>query len=73
MPHFRPGGPDNIIVLQNAPRRLRGLTAQETAEFEKLDALTPLDASGAVAWAFEGKPRTQREKRWLELFNKIKK
>lgn len=71
MPHFRPGRPDNVIVLQH--HRIAGLTVAETLEFESLDAQAPLDEQGQIAWMFEGPPMSNREKRWLELFNKISK
>jgi len=61
--------PDNVIFL-NAPHRLPGLTVVERFEFENLDAQLPLDERGQVAWAFEGQPTNQRERRWLELFNR---
>jgi hypothetical protein len=47
-----------------------GLSVEEAAEFEMLDALPPLDVDGDPAWTFEGKPTNDREKRWLELYRK---
>jgi hypothetical protein len=47
-----------------------GLTIEETVEFEAIDALPPLDDNGNIAWTFGGEPITDREKRWLELYNK---
>lgn len=46
-------------------------TADELAEFERLDAMAPLDAEGMPAWSFEGEPLTARERRWLELYCKL--
>jgi hypothetical protein len=71
MPHYRPGEASNVIDIRGARRQLTGLTSEEAIEFESLDALMPLDERGQIAWAFEGHPTTPREKRWLELFNKI--
>ena len=47
-------------------------TSDELAEFERLDATAPLDAEGQPAWSFEGEPLTARERRWLELYRKLK-
>jgi hypothetical protein len=30
----------------------------------------PFDDNGDIAWIFEGEPTTDREKRWLELYQK---
>src|ERR1700682_151003 len=38
-----------------------GLTIGEIIEFEALDALSPFDDSGNIAWAFEGEPTTRRD------------
>jgi hypothetical protein len=46
------------------------LTIEETIEFEALDALSPFDDSGNIAWVFEGEPTSCHEKRWLELYVK---
>jgi hypothetical protein len=43
-----------------------GLTIEETFEFETLDDLAPSDNT---AWR-DGVPITNREKRWLELYQK---
>jgi hypothetical protein len=49
---------------------LLGLSVEETFEFETLDDQAPLDETGTVmAWR-EGVPITDREKRWLELYQK---
>jgi hypothetical protein len=47
-----------------------GLTGDETSEFERLDQQLPLDHSGNVSWDFERGPKTEVEKRWLELYRK---
>lgn len=72
MPHFRLASSENVIVLQTKPRHFPGLTVAETIEFETLDALAPLDEHGKIAWVFEGPPISQRERRWLELFDKLR-
>jgi hypothetical protein len=51
-------------------RPIGGLTIEETIEFEAIDALLPFDDNGNIAWSFEGEPTTDREKRWLELYEK---
>ena len=58
-------GPD-----ENGQRVLIGLSIEETFEFETLDDLSPLDENGtSIAWR-DGVPITDREKRWLELYQK---
>lgn len=47
-------------------------TAEELAEFERLDAAAPLDEEGRPAWSFEGQPLTVRERRWLELYRRLR-
>jgi len=47
-----------------------GLTVDETAEFERLDRLSPVDHLDNCLWDFEGDPKTPDEKRWLELYRK---
>jgi hypothetical protein len=49
---------------------LIGLTADETAEFERLDRLSPVDHLGNCLWDFEGDPQTPDEKRWLVLYRR---
>ena len=49
---------------------LEGLSTEETIEFDVLDGLPAIDDDGKPAWIFEGKPITDREKRWLELYTK---
>jgi hypothetical protein len=51
-------------------RCFAGLTHEESAEFEALDAFPPLDEDGNVAWRFEAEPTNRREERWLELYKK---
>jgi hypothetical protein len=49
---------------------LIGLSVEETFEFETLDDLSPLDETGtSISWR-DGVPITNREKRWLELYQK---
>jgi hypothetical protein len=66
---------DKIVSLSNwrvnAPRRLPGLTIEETFEFKQFDAMPPFDNKGEFAWKFEGQPTNDRERRWLELYAKI--
>lgn len=47
-------------------------TPEELAEFERLDATAPLDEEGRPAWSFEGEPLTGRERRWLELYRRLR-
>ncbi len=55
--------------LDNSGRRLlRGLTYDETLEFERLDASLPYD--GLHVWPVEGLPLLPMEQRWLELWDK---
>jgi hypothetical protein len=72
MPHFRLASSENVIFLRTASRQSPGLTVAETIEFETLDALAPFDEHGQIAWFFEGLPISERERRWLALFNKIR-
>jgi hypothetical protein len=76
MPRSRPDDCDNVVILRSRSkvrRRFPGLTIEETIEFEALDAQPLFDCNGEVAWVFEGHPINQREKRWLELFEKLGK
>ena len=76
MPRCRPSDFDDVLFPKNwlpkRRRRLPGLTIDETIEFETLDAQPPFDCNGEVAWIFEGEPTSPREKRWLELFKKLR-
>jgi hypothetical protein len=47
-------------------------TPHELAEFERLDATAPLDEKGRPSWSFEGEPLTARERRWLELYRRLR-
>jgi hypothetical protein len=52
-------------------RVLVGLSVEETLEFETLDDLAPLDDGGGhIAWCDGVLPTSNREKRWLELYQK---
>ena len=64
---------EGVIVLseRRTQRRLNGLTTEERIEFQTLDALSPIDENGLIAWTFEGGPTNERERRWLELYTKI--
>jgi hypothetical protein len=46
-----------------------GLSIEETFEFETLDDIAPTENGGNAAWR-EGVPTTDRERRWLELYQK---
>lgn len=62
--------PKRYGVDEKGRRVLLGLSVEETFEFEALDDLAPLDETGmAMAWR-DGVPITDREKRWLELYQK---
>ena len=76
MRHSRRPDSDNLAIAlkqwhSNKPRRLPGLMVEESIEFGALDALPPFDENSQVAWAFEGQPANDRERRWLELYAKI--
>ena len=63
--------PRRYFVDDNGRRILIGLTTEETFEFETLDSQPALDEAGHhVDWAENGVPMPDREKRWLELYNK---
>jgi len=62
--------PKRYGVDENGRRVLLGLSLEETFEFETLDDLAPLDETGAVTSWRDGVPITDREKRWLELYQK---
>jgi len=62
--------PKRYRIDENGHRVLLGLSNEETFEFETLDNQAPLDETGMViAWR-DGVPITNREKRWLELYQK---
>ena len=54
---------------EDGNRVLVGLSIEETFEFETLDEIAPFDENGNLAWQ-EGLPITNRERRWLELYQK---
>lgn len=54
-------------------RHEAAITAEEIAEFRRLDAMSPFDWHGKPGWAFEGEPRTAQEKRWLALYLKMQR
>jgi hypothetical protein len=60
----------DVTFTATVPRTLIGLTVDETAEFERLDRLSPVDPLGNCLRDFEGDPKTPDEKRWLELYRK---
>jgi hypothetical protein len=60
----------DVTFTGTVPRTLIGLTVDETAEFERLDRLSPVDHVGNCLWDFEGDPKTPDEQRWLELYRK---
>jgi hypothetical protein len=60
----------DVTFAGTAQRSLIGLTADETAEFERLDRLSPVDHLGNCLWDFEGDPQTPDEKRWLVLYRR---
>jgi len=60
----------DVTFTGTLPRKLSGLTVNETAEYERLDRLSPVDDLGNCLWDFEGDPQTLDEKRWLELYRK---
>jgi len=51
-------------------RILAGLSFEETAEFEELDARLPYDAKQACASSSSVVPLPPMEVRWLELYRK---
>jgi hypothetical protein len=52
-------------------RTLVGLTFAEAKEFERLDAVPPLDEHGNVySWPTEGRCLPPSENRWLQLYDK---
>src|SRR5713226_8094278 len=62
--------PKRYRVDKSGCRVLVGLSIEETFEFETLSDLAPLDDSGSpIPWR-DGVPRTSRERRCLELYQK---
>jgi hypothetical protein len=60
----------DVTFAGMAQRSLIGLTADERAELERLDRLSPVDHLGNCLWDFEGDPQTPDEKRWLVLYRR---
>lgn len=62
--------PKRYRADKDGRRILVGLSIEETFEFETLDDLAPFDEAGLqIAWR-DGVPITDRERRWLELYQK---
>jgi len=62
--------PKRYGVDEKGRRVMLGLSVEETFEFETLDDLAPLDETGNhIAWR-DGVPITNRERRWLALYQK---
>jgi hypothetical protein len=57
----------DVTFTGTVQRTLIGLTVDETAEFERLDRLSPVDHLGNCLWDFDGDPKTPDEKRRLAL------
>ena len=64
--------PFHTFALDAFGNRVRvGLTYAETLEFERLDALEPLDAKGnPVPWEAQSEAVRRAEDRWFELYRK---
>ena len=64
--------PFQCFTLDAFGNRVRvGLTYAETLEFERLDALEPLDESGnPLPWDAQSETVRQSEDRWFELYRK---
>jgi hypothetical protein len=64
--------PFHTFALDAFGNRVRiGLTFAETLEFERLDALEPLDESGKpVPWHCQSEAMRRLEDRWFELYRK---
>jgi len=65
-----PAATVDVTFAGAAQPSLIGLTADEAAEFERLDRLSPVDHLGNCLWDFEGDPQTPDEKRWLVLYRR---
>jgi hypothetical protein len=71
MTDFGDHSPRRYFVDADGCRVLIGLSLEETFEFEALDGLPALDASGEhVACDENSAPTPTREKRWLVLYSK---
>ena len=64
--------PFHTFALDAFGNRVRvGLTYAETLEFERLDALEPLDAQGnPLPWDIQSEAVRCAEDRWFELYRK---
>lgn len=64
--------PFHTFALDAFGNRVRvGLTYAETIEFERLDALEPLDTHGnPLAWDRQNEAVRRSEDRWFELYRK---
>ena len=64
--------PAHTFALDAFGNRVRvGLTWAETLEFERLDALEPLDAQGnPLPWDAQSEAIRRSEDRWFELYRK---
>jgi hypothetical protein len=64
--------PFDAFALDCFGNRVRvGLTYTETIEFERLDALEPLDGQGnPLAWDAQSEAVRRSEDRWFELYRK---
>jgi hypothetical protein len=64
--------PFHTFALDAFGNRVRvGLTFAETLEFERLDALEPLDAEGnPLPWESQSEAVRRSEDRWFELYRK---
>jgi hypothetical protein len=62
----------HTFALDGFGNRVRvGLTFAETAEFERLDALEPVDGNGdPVPWEAQSEAVRSAEDRWFELYRK---
>lgn len=64
--------PFHTFALDAFGNRVRvGLTFAETLEFERLDALEPLDSQGnPLPWHAQSEAVRRSEDRWFELYRK---
>jgi hypothetical protein len=64
--------PFHTFALDAFGNRVRvGLTFAETLEFERLDALEPLDGEGnPLPWDCQSEAVRRSEDRWFELYRK---
>ena len=62
--------PKRYRIDENGHRVLVGLSIEETFEFETFGELAPSDNTGVIITWRDGVPLSDREKRWLELYQK---